>query len=1441
MSGKHQGLRYFQKFLNSKASERNALAKKVLRCVLAVGFALSPWLGGEAYAGTAEAPGIVRVDGTGLTDTKFLDGTSNVAHIYAEQASGDVGLNRFKTFEVGAGQIANLYFKTSATDTNHLNTLVNTVQNQISISGTVNAIRNGQVGGNLYFISPSGMVVGSSGVINAGSLTVMGVTDTFATASDAAAAINSNAKMWDYSSNAPITIQGRINTATGIDLRTGNTVAIEKAAGNNIPNPYLRTGVVFYDIVNNDFTNVGAYDISTSRLTLTKGEDGKIAIIDPGTSKEVTSAGDGMINIRAKTFEGGTDYSGAVKLTDGSIDAIGELQMDVGKDITINSSSSIKANKITMSNNNDNIENDGTIEGISDVTIHVLGADNNFFVTGQGDQKYGTNCLVNRGTIKSTGGGISLLGRNGISNYGIIEANGQIDMTALNGVVNQGKIKSNYSNVSFVVGREFFNVAKDDTYINTHNATYVPHNLTYLNNDIEVLIEAGGNVRISYTNPSTGTIGKNPNDTATVTYAPIGIYNSSTMRSGTNISVTGGEGNVSDSGNIWLISSYNIENTATGQMIAGRQITLNARDFLHNYGLIQGVTYLDIKSIMGYVYNHASGVIRATGGNIDLSTGQANLQIDGDTNGQKKEEYRKFTPIIIEGSVEATSALNNTTSETNQGNINIRAYLGDIYVVEGTIRANAKQVTSGEKESAAGDVTLDAAQNITIGFNINSDKADDPTTDGENANKKDEKDYFFPNLQEPSGKDITISGTNITLKSGSKENNYIRMSNTATGSNTLTASNAININTNSMNIIGGTFNAGTLNATGALKLTGGTVTSTGNLTISGDKGLTIGNGAGISTGGNLTFASSEGAVINNHTWDNQNGSVTLSGKTGVTNNATITSSNGIGMTSAEGTIVNNAALTAKGGAVSFDGKGDITNNALIEANGSVYIISTGGKVTNRAGIIAGKNFATASAASLFNLRARARAVDNGSVVISGSSGVINDTKDSIQANDSVLLESSAGDISNSSSITASNGSVEINGNGDVNNTGANISAGNNVSITAATGTLSNSSAITAANNVSITSTAGAVENSSAVTASGSVEISGSNVSNSGTVTTTGGSVTISGNGSVNNSANITATGGSVEISGNGGIENTANIEASKDVSMTASAGSINNSSGSTVAASGGSVSMSGGGNITGGTVTAGDGSVSMSGGGNVTGGNVTGNDVILAGGSGSNVTAASITVDNSLQLQGDNITATIVKRGNDASGALNVGVSGAGGSNSTAQGDVNIKITSDVVFSNVNVSNANVETSGTIEVEKLHVEGKAGFVSSDTTVNIYGQGVTPDPNDTTAIQDKGDGNSSWLTLKIDDTGVQSIFVGEEAKAPNNIQDSAVQLSGKLVDYNPYDTYLEQYGDVADLFGRSDLIQASERPTGETATREEDNKVVLKQDADGLRLEEQKQE
>ena len=152
MSTKRKALRYgLKKQELGLTSKKQSLATsmKLLRSVLAVGFAMTPWLGREAFAA-----GIERIDGinlpTGLSKTYLQGDKDTVAHIYAEQANDTVGLNRFKTFDVSANQIANLYFQTSANAT-PFNTLVNTVQEQINISGTVNAVRNNKIGGNLYF------------------------------------------------------------------------------------------------------------------------------------------------------------------------------------------------------------------------------------------------------------------------------------------------------------------------------------------------------------------------------------------------------------------------------------------------------------------------------------------------------------------------------------------------------------------------------------------------------------------------------------------------------------------------------------------------------------------------------------------------------------------------------------------------------------------------------------------------------------------------------------------------------------------------------------------------------------------------------------------------------------------------------------------------------------------------------------------------------------------------------------------------------------------------------------------------------------------------------------------------------------------------------------------------------------------------------------------
>ena len=1156
----------------------NSLRMKVLRYVLAVGFVLSPWLGGEAHA----AGNITYVG----TNQPNLIGSDGKAHIFAQDvdSTGKVGLNHFQTFNVVDGEVANLYFQ-QANGGAALNSLVNTVAGQINISGVVNGIRNGKIGGNLYFLTTSGMVVGSTGVINAGSLTVAVPENlnSVQTADKAAKAIPQSNWGTPYARDGKITVNGTINTATGIDLQA---VTVEIKAADSSIRPTLLTGVVFEGTVNTSFV---AKSINVDRLSVYRDTEGKIIldndsdaiVADPSNVQDDDRLeGKGKINIYSQKDMGSNEIAGTATFSEAVLDAIGNVAMDCGSTIeidkptsgtttssTVNKTSITSGNQIKLVTQTGDFYNAGTIIGTNKIDVSA------------GNQRNVSNDanIINYGTIQSTNGGMSLAMDRSLTNTGAILAKEQIAFTVGGNLTNEGKIESTSSNVQAHIGRNFKNLGDADS-----------------KGLQKGFIQAGGNVQVDYNLDTEHTyIGVATPETGEKPTID-GIYNSGLIwAKGDKDPVKKPDGTVdanSGSGNIWLTSAYNIENTATGQMIANRQITLNARDFLHNYGLIQGVTYLDIKSIMGYVYNHGfeedgtemaqPGRIIATGGNIDLSTGQADLQIDTDLDGTKKKLYRKFTPIIIEGKVEATSALNNTTSETNQGNINIRAYLGDIYVNGGTIETKAGP--RGEVESVAGNVTLDAAQNITIGFETESARADDPTTDAKNDS---ERGYYKPKV-DTSGKFVNgtaanISGTNITLTSGSRATNTISIS---AVNNALTASDTITINTDSMNIVGGTFNAANVTANGALTLTGGIInaanvtangalTLTGGtvgrtdsaLTISGAKGLTIGSDAGISTGGNLTITSSNDTV---------------------------------------------------------------TNNKALE-------------VTN----------------------------------------------------------------------------------------------------------------------------------------------------------------------------------GSVSMNGNGGVKNNASITAKENVSMTSEAGSIDNSS----------------------SVTADNGSVSMNAGRDVTGGTITGKDVTLTGGSGSNVTADSITVDNSLQLQGDNITATNVERCNDASGALNVGVSGAGGSNSTALGKVDINISGNVVFGNVNVSNANVKTSGTMKVEKLHVENNAQFTSNDTTVNVYGQGVTPAPDAPNTIQDKGDGNTSWLTLTIDKTGVQSTFVGEEAKAPNNIQDSAVQLSGKLVDYNPYDTYLEHYGDVADLFGRSDLIQASERPTGETATREEDNKVVLKQDADGLRLEEQKQE
>lgn len=115
------------------------------------------------------------------TGTTITSSKNNLHHeISTSHINGSVAANKFTKFQVGEKHLVDMILPEN---TNHL---VNFVDNKISVNGTVNAlkeisvnnaIKEKKVGGNLYFVSPQGMIVGKTGVINAGSLTAVITTD----------------------------------------------------------------------------------------------------------------------------------------------------------------------------------------------------------------------------------------------------------------------------------------------------------------------------------------------------------------------------------------------------------------------------------------------------------------------------------------------------------------------------------------------------------------------------------------------------------------------------------------------------------------------------------------------------------------------------------------------------------------------------------------------------------------------------------------------------------------------------------------------------------------------------------------------------------------------------------------------------------------------------------------------------------------------------------------------------------------------------------------------------------------------------------------------------------------------------------------------------------------------------------------------------------------
>ena len=264
--------------LSLSAIAKDSAAQKIVSAVTAIGFVMQPV---AALAST-----ITRTDnGPGVS---FNNG---VADVFAGKVVGDVAINKFAEFQLDANNIANMYFGTNK-DGNAAN-LVNFVDSRIDINGTVNAIQNKKIGGNLFFFSSDGMAVGKTGVINAGALYVATPTKT---AFDDYKKLDTEDKFntiikdegfanIPINASGTISVLGKVNAVNAVNLRAAKIGVGKNVSENNIgdvaagataTDASIRTGVVdFKDIV-----NIGKVksDLTGNALKATKDGSGDIVL-----------------------------------------------------------------------------------------------------------------------------------------------------------------------------------------------------------------------------------------------------------------------------------------------------------------------------------------------------------------------------------------------------------------------------------------------------------------------------------------------------------------------------------------------------------------------------------------------------------------------------------------------------------------------------------------------------------------------------------------------------------------------------------------------------------------------------------------------------------------------------------------------------------------------------------------------------------------------------------------------------------------------------------------------------------------------------------------------------------------------------------------------------------------------------------------------------------
>lgn len=317
------------------------------------------------------------------TDITGVNGNNGVFNITPDKLNGEVGYRKYDNFNLSAGDIANLIYKYG--NSRDINTFINLVQNGVKIDGILNTMRDGNFyNGQAVFITPGGMTVGASGVLNVGSLSVITPTnDAYNSlkgeyASNNFTNINNISSLLNKSSNVGnISIDGKILAREGVQLRGGQiNVGANGAIVNGITSTQAFTDrataatqaeALFNNLVNtNGIKTASAFTKNGSNIQIKSSTGVDIAgkvINGAADASGITSAQGNSGVFITNSGSNGTKISGLVQSTH-------ELNVfNKAGDMTINGTLKNEGANLNVSNKGGNVAIGGTLSSDRDIAV----------------------------------------------------------------------------------------------------------------------------------------------------------------------------------------------------------------------------------------------------------------------------------------------------------------------------------------------------------------------------------------------------------------------------------------------------------------------------------------------------------------------------------------------------------------------------------------------------------------------------------------------------------------------------------------------------------------------------------------------------------------------------------------------------------------------------------------------------------------------------------------------------------------------------------------------------------------------------------------------------------------------------------------------------------------------------------------------------------------